>query len=117
MSGVIGMHNTGVRRPTARDRVWQSMRILRRFTVAELAATAETGADNCAKYCRGLTRAGILRIAQAKQDGRKGGHTVYALQRDLGPHAPRLRVDGSTYDPNAHRVLPGGIEQRCGGRA
>ncbi|CQR43682.1 hypothetical protein THICB3320732 [Thiomonas sp. CB3] len=112
MSGILGMHHTETARPpAARDRVWQSMRIMRLFSAADLAATAEAGAENAQKYCRGLLRSGVLRIAQDKRQGRKFGHTVYQLARDLGPLAPRLRSDGTTYDPNAHAVLQGGVCQ------
>ncbi len=99
------------RQPRARDRAWTAMRVLRRFSLPDLAATAEIGLDNARKYCIGLCRAGYLRIVQPKANGRKGGHQVYQLVRDTGPHAPRLQSDGNTYDPNEHRVFQGGIRQ------
>lgn len=112
MSGVLGMrHTEQARPPAARDRMWQSMRILRKFTAVDIASTAEGGFANAQKYARGLAAAGVLRIAAPKRNGRKFGHVVYQLVRDLGPIAPRLRSDGTTYDPNAHAVLQGGVVQ------
>jgi hypothetical protein len=99
------------RKPRARDRAWQSIRILRQFTVPDLMATAEIGRDNARKFLAGLWRAGYLRIVSAKQNGCRGGHTVYQLIRDAGPHAPRMQADGRTYDPNRHEAHDGGIRQ------
>lgn len=100
------------RQPVARDRIWQSMRVMRRFTQPDLQATAEAGRDNVRKYVRGLVAAGYLRIVKPKDSGRKGGHPIYQLVRDTGPRAPRLQSDGSTWDPNEHHVYHGGIAQR-----
>ncbi len=99
------------RLPRARDRAWQSMRVMRRFTLPDLVATAEIHEDNAKKYVRGLVRSGYLRIAVEKDNGRKGGHAVYQLIRDTGPRAPRMQTDGSAYDPNEHRIYQGGIKQ------
>jgi len=111
MSGVIGQRHTMIRTPRVRDRVWQSMRIMRTFTMPDLAATADASYDNVKKYVRGLEIAGIVRMVR-RPTGRMGGHAVYHLVRDIGPHAPRLRIDGTTYDPNACQAMPGGIDQR-----
>ena len=109
MSGVQGMHRSAESRRTARDRIWQSMRILRRFALSDLAATAEAGTANCLKYASGLCACGVLSVVTPRATGKKGGHITFALVRDLGPKAPRLRADGTTYDPNAQAVLPGGM--------
>lgn len=99
------------RTPRARDRAWQSMRILRQFSVPDLVATAEIGRDNAHKYVRGLRRAGYLRVVREKREGVTGGHEAYMLVRDTGPKAPRLQTDGNTYDPNEHQVYEGGLAQ------
>lgn len=99
------------RQPRARDRAWQSMRILRRFTLPDLCATAEIGLENAKKYMGGLWRAGYLRRIQECRSGHKGGHAVWMLVRDTGPQAPRLQRDGGTYDPNLHQVFEGGLQQ------
>ncbi len=99
------------RSPRVRDRIWQSMRVLRRFTLPDLVATTGASRENAKKYVRGLVRAGYLRCLSPYARGRKGGHAVWMLARDTGPHAPRLQADGQTYDPNERRVYPGGIHQ------
>ena len=99
------------RQPKARDRAWQSMRILRQFTSADLVATAEIGTDNARCYIRGLRRAGYLIVTRKKQEGKKSGHEVYRLVRNTGPKAPRLQSDGNTYDPNTHEIFKGGLTQ------
>ena len=113
MANRLGGHQRIFKRqPVARDRIWQSIRVLRQFTQPDLIATAEAGRDNVRKYVRGLLRAGYLVIGQPKGNGKKGGHTIYRLVRDTGPHAPRQQSDGRTWDPNEHKVYDGGIAQR-----
>ena len=97
------------RKPVARDRAWQSMRMLRQFSIPDLVATAEIGAENAAKYVRGLERAGYLRVGQPQRAGVKAGHAIYRLVRDSGPRAPRMQSNGQTYDPNQQQRHEGGI--------
>lgn len=112
MARLVGAHTRLLhRQPRARDRAWQSMRILRRFTLPDLIATAEISADNARKYVRGLRRSGYITIDTPKAEGKKNGHEIYRLTRDTGPKAPRLQKDGNTYDPNEHQVYTGGLEQ------
>lgn len=99
------------RQPRARDRAWQSMRILRLFSLPDLVATAEIRRDNAMKYISGLVKSGYLKLARARDSGRKNGHAHYRLVRDTGPKAPRLQSDGNTYDPNEHKTYSGGIKQ------
>lgn len=99
------------RQPIARDRVWFSMRALRRFTLPMLQETAEANRSNCLKFALALERAGILRRVVDRKSGHKGGHVLWQLVRDLGPIAPRLQKDGRTFDPNGHQVLDGGLKQ------
>lgn len=99
------------RNPRARDRAWQSIRILRVFSLPDLVATAEIGEDNANKYVRGLERAGYLLRVREKRNGCKGGYAVWRLMRDTGPVAPRLQTNGATYDVNEHELREGGISQ------
>lgn len=84
------------------QQVWQSMRIMRaRFTTGDLLTTAETSESAVHKYCRGLARAGFLRLVQARVSGRPGSRDVWALVRDTGPTAPIRRKDNTAvFDPN-----------------
>lgn len=92
---------------TGRYRAWQAMRIMRRFTIPEIAATAEVGISNITQYTQALVGSGHLRVARAKQEGRAGGHVVYAMARNTGPLQPVLRVDGTVYDANTGIVYGG----------
>ena len=85
---------------TSRQKAWQSMRILRRFTLPDLVATAEIGRENIKTYLARLERAGIIRKVLPRRSGVKGGHAVYALIRNSGPHAPRAN-SAAVYDPNS----------------
>lgn len=81
---------------TARQRIWQSMRILRFFTQADLIATADT-----TKWCvntmlRALKRTGVIR---------KTGNS-YFLVKNMGPHAPSIMAGGSIYDHNSKKEIP-----------
>ena len=99
------------RQPRARDRAWQSMRILRTFTLPDLMATAEIKRDNALRYVLGLERSGYLKRTRERRSGCKGGFAVWMLVRNAGPKAPRLQTDGTTYDPNTHQTYQGGIAQ------
>jgi hypothetical protein len=74
---------------------WQSMRVMRRFTQAELLTVAPAVTPSLLKrYVRSLTDAGFLRIVQARVNGRPGSSNVYMLVRDTGPVPPLRHTDG-----------------------
>jgi hypothetical protein len=75
--------------------IWQAMRVMRRFTTADLLMTTDMGESAVLKYCRGLAQAGYLRLAQPRVSGRAGSRDVWQLVRDTGPLAPIRRWDGS----------------------
>lgn len=91
-------------RDNGRYQLWQSMRVLGQFTIAELTATCSTGLNNAQRYVKALADAGIVRIARSKQEGRRGGDAVYLLIVNEGPNPPRVRVDGTVFDPNTGLV-------------
>lgn len=88
-----------------RSRVWTSMRIMRRFTIAELVGTAEVSRNHAEKYVKALVAERYVRIVQAKRQGVAGGDAVYQLVRDTGPHAPRIGK-GALLDPNLTPAKP-----------
>lgn len=94
-----------LKKRTARARSWQSMRVLRRFTLPDLVATAEIGAANAKAYTIALRRAGYVRCVLARRAG-KGGHAVYMLARNTGPRAPMVRNNGTVWDANSDAVYP-----------
>lgn len=91
----------------ARQRLWNSICVLKRFTSAQIEATAEVSPANLQKYLQALARAGYLVLVRPKQNGKSLGHAVWRLARDSGPRAPIVRTDGSgVYDPNHDTLYP-----------
>ncbi|HET7300091.1 MAG TPA: hypothetical protein VFJ01_05505 [Oleiagrimonas sp.] len=86
-----------------RPKMWQTMRIMRQFTVADIESSAEVTNTAASKYVRFLHQAGYLRCVQAKESGRTGGHARYQLLRNTGPHAPRIGKRG-VRDPNVEPI-------------
>lgn len=83
------------------QRVWQSMRVMRRFTSAELIATAEAGETAVQKFIKAMHLTGYLRLQVPRVSGRAGSRDVWVLVRDSGPIVPIRRYDGTgVFDPN-----------------
>jgi DNA-binding IclR family transcriptional regulator len=66
------------------------MRILRRFTIPDLVATAEIQRANVQAYLIGLERAGYVRREAERQSGHRLKCVVFRLIHDTGPQAPTL---------------------------
>ncbi len=94
-------------KPNARSRIWQSMRMSPRFTMQEVAATSEATVANVGHMVRALIAVGYVRCVKASS-GEAGEYAVYALMRDTGPHAPRLRDAGGIYDLNLQQEVVSG---------
>ena len=88
----------------ARSRMWASMRIGRRFTAQDIAATAEAPVQSARVYINALIRIGYVKAVVATTFS-VGSYTVYQLLQDTGPEAPRLHNDGKVFDPNLNRDL------------
>lgn len=97
----------GIPRPhndrDALQRVWQAMRILRRFTIPQLQATAgENGQSvhyvHVHRYLAALRRCGYMFLVRP-YGGRPGEHAVFRLALDSGPLRPLVR-QGMLFDPN-----------------
>ncbi|MCW5666494.1 MAG: hypothetical protein KIT35_21900 [Piscinibacter sp.] len=87
------------------QQAWTSMRVLRRFTTAELEATGSLKRRALQEFCRVLHGARYLRLVQPRVSGRPGSYDVWQLVRDSGPVAPVRRKDGETvYDRNTGAV-------------
>lgn len=99
---------------TARQAMWNAMRTLAQFTVAELAMAASTEerpvahhtADN---YIRALLKAGVLEIVEAPQRLKGKGSTqgVYRLRprANTGPLAPKICKADFVFDMNTRKTL------------
>ena len=102
MARVRGAYSTASQGP-ALGRVWQCMRVMRRFTRGQLMTTAEAGETAVQKYVRALADAGYLRLVAPRVNGRPGSQDEWQLVRDSGPQPPIRRKDGNgVFDPNTH---------------
>lgn len=98
-------------KPGARARAWQSMRILRRFTQAELQMTAEIRRTNVKRFVARLLAAGYIRVIRERVNGIAGQGNIYQLVRDTGPLAPIPWKNGEMLDQNTRQIFgPGGVE-------
>ena len=92
MPGKKGMVNSKPRRNAVRRKVWQSMRIMRRFTTPDLCRTASATESNVRKFVRRLAIHGYVAVQTKNQSGFAGSRTVWRLVRDVGPDYP-MRCD------------------------
>jgi hypothetical protein len=107
MPGTPGMHQRHRLGLDIRQQAWNSIRVLKRFTTAQIEATAAISRDNLRKYLKALHQTGYLVQVRPKQNGKSLGHAVWRLARDSGPRAPIGRTDGSgVYDPNQDTLYP-----------
>lgn len=114
-------HKAPIERPdpqraplTAREAMWNAMRVLRQFTVDELAYTAATEERPVAqrtadRYVRELARAGVLLVVSRQKSLKCRGSTpgIYKLSphHNTGPQAPKLCNAGFVFDPNKNRAI------------
>lgn len=81
------------------------MRVMRRFTTADLETTGSLKIRALQEFCRVLHKAGYLRLVQPRVSGRPGSFDLWHLVRDSGPVAPVRRKDGATiFDRNTGAV-------------
>jgi hypothetical protein len=92
MARIKGSYSTVSQAPGL-QKVWQAMRVMRRFTTAELLMTTDASESAVMKYSRALAQAGYLRCVRARVSGRAGSRDVWQLVRDTGPLAPIRRWD------------------------
>lgn len=95
MSRTKGSYVRGMGTGVLQGRIWQSMRIMRRFTAAELATVSECSASASRQYVRALTVAGFVKQMNDRQRSRDGIDRLFILLRDTGPLAPMVRGDGN----------------------
>lgn len=81
-----------------RQRMWNCICQLRRFTLADLVATAEVSKQHASKYVCKLVGADYVLLLQPNKGNASAA--VYQLRRETGPHAPRFSEDGAVLDPN-----------------
>lgn len=93
------------RKPNVRQRIWNSMRIMKTFGQYDLQATAESGERTTQQFIRALEKAKIIR-RKSTPDG-----DIFRLNCDLGPRHPEIR-GSSIRCQNSGAIYPFIKEQR-----
>ena len=84
------------KRPEGRQVMWEAIRRLRRFTLAELEIATELKDTTLRSYVEGLTKAGYLeRQRPTELVGGCFPPATWTLLNDIGVEAPRVRRDGT----------------------
>lgn len=97
------------RRKTTQQKMWNTMKISRAFTLNELAMTSNSTSNHAAIYTKALTKAGYVKVL-AKAMPHLGEVAKYRLLRDTGRHAPIVRRNGC-WDQNQQRLYPFLVEE------
>ena len=109
MAGIKGQRRRLVYN-TARQKAWQAIRILGRFTIHQVVATTGLTYANAHRYVSSLHKAGFLVRARERLAGQSGHSDLFRLARNPGPSAPLLWRNGQVYDPNTGKVYEDGDE-------
>lgn len=89
-----------------REKLWRAMRILRTFTIGELAAVTELASvKSVSAFCSELRRAGYLTVQRGNHH--RGECARYRLIRNSGPLSPwATNHSAAVYDPNTNTEYP-----------
>lgn len=93
---------------TAQDRMWRSMKMLKRFTPRELAHAASldkaiVSANFASDYIKNLHRAGYLKLVEPANSRLR--QASYRLVLKTGPRAPMVQRTDWVWDPNLKKVM------------
>ena len=88
MPGIKNMTDRRPRRSAVRRKVWQSMRILRRFTIPDLCRTSGATSNNVRKFIWRLAEHGYVTMHAPNVSGRTGSYHGWRLVKDTGPDYP-----------------------------
>ena len=89
MSGKKGMIHKKINKNFMRYHIWQSMRVLRRFTIPDLCRTSGAGYNNVKKFLHVLRNHGyVAPFGKYIGGGRAGEYKGWRLVRDIGPDYP-----------------------------
>lgn len=97
------------RRKTSQQKMWNTMKISRVFTLTELAMTSNSTSNHAGVYAKALAKAGYVKV-QAKAMPHRGKVAKYQLLRDTGRFAPIVRQNGC-WDQNQQRLYPFLVEE------
>ncbi len=86
------VHQTG-RKKSVKQKCWNTMRILKRFTIGDIATGADVNKATASKYIRSLVMSGFIRCLQKPSNGNE--HTIgsYLLIHNSGPLYPLNKLD------------------------
>ena len=103
MPGIKGMTAAAPRAGALRTKIWQSMRILRRFTQADLCRTTGASRSNVRKFVKRLEIHGYVTQQGTWVSGRAGVYRGLRLVKDSGPVYPvRCEVCGRPLGAPCH---------------
>ena len=89
MCGPKGMIRKKSSKSFMRYQIWQSMRVLRRFTIPDLCRTSGAKGDNVIKFLHALQKHGYAApFGKYIGGGRPGEYKGWRLVRDIGPNYP-----------------------------
>lgn len=84
----------------ASQRIWNSCRIMRNFSIEEIMVTARVARSTVKRYLNALQRAGLIRIRAVEEE-----MVIYHLNVDCGALAPEL-IDDGIYAPTKSKFYP-----------
>lgn len=91
MPGVEGMKHRKGRTKATRRKMWNSIRIIRRFTLPDICRTVEAAQyANVRKFVSSLERHGYVAKDGRYRGGRPGEYQTYRLVIDAGPEYPTI---------------------------
>ncbi len=90
MPGKKGMTHNRPRKNTDRSRIWQSMRIMKLFTIPDLCRTSGAGLYNTRKFVRRLHAHGYVAKHGGYTSGRTGSYQGWRIVKDTGPCYPTI---------------------------
>lgn len=105
-----GKNQTAERPKSIRQKLWQAMRFLTDFTVADLQANAECSRSSAERFLSDLVRYEYVFITRpqrrnASMAQRKGFAVRYRLLKNTGHKYPVIRPTG-LYDQNLKQLVP-----------
>ncbi|MFQ2387317.1 hypothetical protein ACK32P_04435 [Aeromonas dhakensis] len=94
-----------IHRKTVQQKMWNTMKISRFFTLSDLAITSGVDDAGASTYTTILIRAGYVRLVDKIERFKvKGDQNRYQLIRDTGRFAPMVRAkQGGCWDQNEQR--------------
>lgn len=97
MAGRKPVHlSANAKRPEGRQIMWEAIRALREFTLADLECKTRLKESALRSYVEALTKGGYLeRHRPTERVGGNFPRATWTLVRDIGVEAPRVRKDGS----------------------